>query len=444
MKKQRNIMSGVLFIYVLFKIQPYMRDHPFMIIGFVVIFILVVDAYAFRGIAHLSQSLGNSQKYLIYSLFWLVSVIAVVWIIWIANTFNSYSNQVSFRHVTVFFGFFILLYIPKLLFNAIQLLQDVGHLLAWITALLSPQGSSISEGAVRISRSKFLIQLGIVLASIPFISIFYGIFFGKYNYKVSRVKLIFPNLPENFEGLRFIQFSDLHIGSFAPFPERLKPAIDLINGLEADYVFFTGDLVNNIAAEAEAFIPMLKEIKPRKGKYSILGNHDYGEYYRWPSEKAHSENMEQLFRYEKEAGFTLLRNESVFLREGDQEIALIGVENWGLPPFPQYGDLEKAMEPVKDVPFKILLSHDPSHWDAQVRPESEIDLTLSGHTHGMQFAFRIPGWRWSPVKFRYPRWAGLYTEGSQNLYVNIGLGFIAFPGRVGTPPEITLYELHRS
>ncbi len=421
-----------------------MRDNPVTIIFIILIFILLNDAYAFRGIVHLSHSLNHHQKWVIYSIFWVVSLLAMLWTVWIAVSFTSYSYQITFRHVTVFFGFFILIYVPKLLFNAVQLFQDVSHLLAWLVAFLFPSGGVISEGAVKISRSQFLVQVGIVLASIPFISIFYGIFFGKYNYKVTRVRLSYPNLPENFDGLRFIQFSDLHIGSFAPYPERLKPAIDIINDLEADYVFFTGDLVNTMAIEAEPFIPMLKQIKPRKGKYSILGNHDYGEYYNWPTEEAHHENMEKLFRFEKEAGFTLLRNEHVMLREGDQEIALIGVENWGLPPFPQYGDLQKAWAPVKDAPFKILLSHDPSHWDAKVRPETKIDLTLSGHTHGMQFAVRIPGWRWSPVKFRYPRWAGLYTEGKQNLYVNIGLGFIAFPGRVGTPPEITLYELHRT
>ncbi|HYW95929.1 MAG TPA: metallophosphoesterase [Bacteroidales bacterium] len=420
-----------------------MRDNPLIIILVIIVFVLLNDVYAFRGVAHLTQSFDHRQKLIIYGSFWLISLITVLWTIWIAISFNKYPNETSFRHVTVFFGFFILFYIPKFLFNAIQLVQDIGHLLAWLVSVVFPSGGAVSGNAEKISRSQFLIQIGLVLASIPFISIFYGIFFGKYNYKVTRIKLSFPNLPENFDGMRFIQFSDLHVGSFAPFPERLSPAIDIMNNLEADYVFFTGDLVNNIADEATEFIPMLQQIRPRKGKYAILGNHDYGEYYNWPSKEAHRENMEKLFRYEKEAGFTLLRNEHVVLREGDQEIALIGVENWGLPPFPQYGNLEKAWKPVKDKPFKILLSHDPSHWDAKVRPETQIDLTLSGHTHGMQFAIRIPGWRWSPVKFRYPRWAGLYTEGRQKLYVNIGLGFIAFPGRVGTPPEITLYELHR-
>jgi predicted MPP superfamily phosphohydrolase len=188
----------------------------------------------------------------------------------------------------------------------------------------------------------------------------------------------------------------------------------------------------------------LKKLKPRKGKFSILGNHDYGDYYDWDSEENKAKNFQQLVDYQKEAGLHLLRNESVRLEKDGEFISLIGLENWGKPPFPQHGDLEKASRDVESESFKILMSHDPSHWDAEVRPDSDIDLTLSGHTHGMQFAIRIPGWKWSPVQMKYPRWSGLYKEGRQALYVNIGLGFIAFPGRVGTPPEITLFELKTS
>ena len=265
---------------------------------------------------------------------------------------------------------------------------------------------------------------------------------GKYNYKIQKVNLGFQNLPKSFHGLKIVQISDLHLGSFAGNPAKLEPAIEMINNLNPDYIFFTGDLVNNIASEAEEFIPLLKKLYAKYGKYSILGNHDYGEYYNWPSKEALNENMEQLFRYHESVGFILLRNESVLLERNGESIALIGVENWGLPPFKKYGNLQKSYLPVKDESFKILLSHDPSHWDAEVRPTTNIDLTLSGHTHGMQFAFRIPGWRWSPVKFKYPRWAGLYREDKHVLYVNIGLGFIGFPGRVGTPPEITLFSLN--
>jgi predicted MPP superfamily phosphohydrolase len=210
------------------------------------------------------------------------------------------------------------------------------------------------------------------------------------------------------------------------------------------FILFTGDMVNNIASEVKGFIPMLQKLEARQGKFSILGNHDYGEYYQWTSKEQLRQNMEDLYAHHKEIGFRLLRNESVKLQKDGEEIALIGVENWGLPPFPQYGDLTKSFEPVKDSPFKILMSHDPSHWDAEVIKNTNIDLTLSGHTHGMQFAIRIPGWRWSPVKMKYPRWGGLYTEGKQHLYVNIGIGYIAFPGRVGTPPEITVIELRKA
>ncbi len=224
----------------------------------------------------------------------------------------------------------------------------------------------------------------------------------------------------------------------------VEKAIELINKQNADYILFTGDLVNNIAAEVETFVPLLKKLKARHGMYSILGNHDYGEYYKWDSKDQLRKNMEDLYAHHNSIGFRLLRNESVKLTKDGQEIALIGIENWGLPPFPQYGDLKNSLAPVKDLPFKILMSHDPSHWDAEVLNRTNIDLTLSGHTHGMQFAIRIPGWRWSPVKMKYPRWGGLYTEGQQHLYVNIGIGYIAFPGRVGTPPEITVFELKKA
>jgi hypothetical protein len=310
-------------------------------------------------------------------------------------------------------------------------------------AFLFPSNESISSGAQKISRSEFLLQAGLIIAAIPFISIIRGMWKGKYNFKISKFALEFSNLPQAFHGTKILQISDFHIGSFAGNPEMVEKAIDLINRQNADYILFTGDLVNNIAAEVDEFIPVLQKLNARYGMFSILGNHDYGEYFQWTSKEQLKKNMEDLYSHHKSIGFRLLRNEAVKLQKDGQEIALIGVENWGLPPFPQYGDLDGSMQQLADSDFKVLLSHDPSHWDAEVLNKTNIDLTLSGHTHGMQFAIRIPGWRWSPVKMKYPRWGGLYTEGKQHLYVNIGIGYIAFPGRVGTPPEITLIELKK-
>lgn len=405
------------------------------------IFIVVVDIYTFRGVSNLSQGLRPALRLAVKIGFWLVTAVAILWLLWFAIVSKTFTYEQYYKAFTLFFGFFVLFYVPKFLFNGFQLLQDVGKLLAAVVAYFFKDTESVKEVTSKISRSEFLAQTGIVLASIPFLSIIHGIWRGRFNFKIQSVKLKLSNLPEAFHGTKIVQISDFHIGSFADRQEEVEKAVKLINEQKADYVLFTGDLVNNIASELEPFIPILQKIEAKEGKFSILGNHDYGEYYEWSSNDAWEKNMADLFAFEEKAGFKLLRNESVLLEKGDAKIALLGVENWGLPPFPQYGDLLKAVSDVKEVPFKLLMSHDPSHWDAEVRKKTDIDLTLSGHTHGMQFGIRIPGWRWSPVKFKYPRWGGLYREGDHLLYVNTGIGFIGFPGRVGMPPEITVFEL---
>jgi uncharacterized protein len=419
-----------------------MRGNPGILLVFIFAFALIIDLYTFRGVSTLVNNSENRYRIYINLGFWLITFITLLWLIWFYFSFSKFSYHQVYKFVTIFMGFFILFYVPKLFFIAFEIVQDVLNLMARITGAIFPKNSNISNHAIQISRSDFILQIGLIIATIPFLSIIWGMWKGRYNYTIQKVELGFKNLPKSFNGLKIVQISDLHLGSFAGKPGKLEPAIEMINNLNPDYIFFTGDLVNNIASEAEEFIPLLKKLKAKYGKYSILGNHDYGEYYSWPSNEALKENMEQLFRHHESAGFVLLKNESVKFERNGESIALIGVENWGLPPFKQYGNLQKSYIPVKDIPFKILLSHDPSHWDAEVRPTTNIDLTLSGHTHGMQFAFRIPGWRWSPVKFKYPRWAGLYREGDHSLYVNIGLGYIGFPGRVGTPPEITLFSLN--
>ena len=418
--------------------------HPLLFIVILAVFIILTDLYTFRGVSTLIQNLACRQRLYLSAAFWLVTAITIIWLIWLTLAFNRFTYQETYRNITLFFGFFILFFVPKLLFNVFQLIHDFTWLLMKSIAILFPSSESISSGAQKISRSEFLLQVGIILASIPFFSIIWGIWKGRFNFKVTDLVLKFPNLPKPFHGTRILQISDFHIGSFTGNKEMVEKAIELINKQNADYILFTGDLVNNIASEADEFIPILKQLKAKYGMYSILGNHDYGEYFQWSSKEQLKENMEDLYFHHKKIGFRLLRNEAVKLEREGEEISLIGVENWGLPPFPQYGDLKQSMEPVKDTGFKILMSHDPSHWDAEVLGKTNIDLTLSGHTHGMQFAIRIPGWRWSPVKMKYPRWAGLYTEGKQHLYVNIGIGYIAFPGRVGTPPEITVIELKKA
>lgn len=419
-----------------------MKIQQALFVLFIFIFIVIVDLYTYRGISRLYQHLAIRQQQFIFYSFWSITLIALLSLVYILLKFNSFPYERMYELIMLFLGFFVLFYVPKLFFNGFQIIRDTGLLLGKGFSLGLNEGSDLSETVRRISRSDLLLQIGMIVSIIPFLFIIYGIGFGRYNYKVEEVKLNFPNLPDAFKGVKIVQISDMHLGSMAGNPEKLMKAVKLINKQETDYVLFTGDIVNNTASELPDFIPILRKIEAKKEKYSILGNHDYGEYFNWESQEARVQNMNELYAYHKEAGFILLRNESVILEQEGQKIGLAGVENWGLPPFPQYGDLQKAYKGVKDLPFKILMSHDPSHWEAEVIPNSDFDLTLSGHTHGMQFGIRIPGWRWSPVKMKYPRWGGLYKEGDQYLYVNIGLGFIAFPGRVGTPPEITLFTLN--
>nr|WP_245405096.1 metallophosphoesterase [Algoriphagus sp. AGSA1] len=315
------------------------------------------------------------------------------------------------------------------------------------------------EGDFLPDRRKFVSQAALALSAIPFLGILHGVLVGKYRYRVINHTLEFDDLPAEFDGFTITQISDIHSGSFDN-KKKLEYGIELINQQKSDIILFTGDLVNNQAEEMEPWIDTFKKLKAPMGKYSILGNHDYGDYVSWPSKEAKEANMQRLYEIQEELGFRLLRNESVKLQklalsgvegpatngvEGDvASIDLIGVENWGKG-FGQYGDLKKAAANLSDKSFKILMSHDPSHFDEQVKNFPQlIHLTLSGHTHGMQFGIEIPGFiKWSPASLRYPKWAGLYEELGRYLHVNRGFGFLAFPGRVGIWPEITVLKLRR-
>ena len=293
------------------------------------------------------------------------------------------------------------------------------------------------------SRRKFISQIALGIAAIPFASMLYGIYKGRYNYKVLTYTLEYPDLPEAFDGYQITQISDVHSGSFDN-KEKIEYAIDLINKQQSDVILFTGDLVNNEASEMEQWKDTFSKLSAKDGVFSVLGNHDYGDYMNWPNETAKQENLEYLFEIQKEMGFDLLKNENRFLERNGERIALIGVENWGAG-FKQVGDLDKASEGVNQDDFKILMSHDPTHWEkVAVTHPLHYHLTLSGHTHGMQFGIEIPGWiKWSPAKWRYKYWAGLYEQNKQIINVNRGFGYLAFPGRVGIWPEITVIKLKK-
>ncbi|MCB9188704.1 MAG: metallophosphoesterase [Flavobacteriales bacterium] len=341
----------------------------------------------------------------------------------------------------LFIGLTFTLVVSKIMLGSLFLLIDLSRLTTWsidkLVNLINKESKLISlEG-----RRNFLIKSGLAIASIPFASFLYGITVGKYNYKVKRVNLSFSNLDPVFNGYKIIQISDIHAGSFDS-KESVLAGIKLINDQEPDLVVFTGDLVNDRAEEIDHYIDVFSQIKSKDGIYSITGNHDYGDYYPWNSSEEKEANFNNLISKHEELGFELLMNESRKIQKEGKYFNLVGIENWGLPPFPQKGDLEKALKEV-DSQFTLLLSHDPSHWDVQtLKHNNKVDLTLAGHTHGMQFGIEIPGIKWSPVKYRYPRWAGLYEQQGQYLYVNRGFGFLGLPGRVGIWPEITLIELN--
>ena len=338
-------------------------------------------------------------------------------------------------------GFFITLFIFQALVTIILLGEDV---------LRIPQGIygyfTKMPGQTQFlpERRKIISQIAVSLATIPFVSLLYGMYRGKYNYKVFSYELEYEDLPDAFDGFKITQISDIHSGSFDN-QTKVQYGVDLVNAQKSDLILFTGDLVNNRAEEVHPWIETFKKIYAKHGVYSILGNHDYGDYMRWENSKAKKNNMEALYSAQKKMGWDLLLNESRFIEKEGQRLAIIGVENWGSG-FKKAGDLDRALESVSPGDFKILMSHDPSHWEAQVLPHPfNIHLTLSGHTHGMQFGIEIPGWiKWSPVKWRYKQWAGIYEQSKQRLNVNRGFGYLAYPGRVGMWPEISVITLRKA
>lgn len=397
-------------------------------------FLLLVDFYAFQAIKTTFKG-NNISKYI----YWGISVGLIVSMVYAFTAFDRSAARTN-PFFTYLMGAFILFFVPKLILIVLMLGEDLVRLVVGTVQKVSDS----SQGDFLPDRRKFVSTTALALAAIPFTGILHGIWKGRYNYKVIKKTLTFTNLPEAFDGFTITQISDVHSGSFDN-AEKIQYGIDLINEQQSDVILFTGDLVNNRSEEMEPWINTFKQLKAPMGKFSVLGNHDYGDYIEWPSPKAKQANMEKLYGVHEQLGFDLLRNRSVKLSRGSETIDLVGVENWGKG-FAQHGDLNKATEGLNPADFKVLMSHDPSHFDAQVKTHpQEIELTLSGHTHGMQFGIEIPGFiKWSPVKYRYPKWAGHYKSEGKSLYVNRGFGFLAFPGRVGIWPEITVLELKRA
>jgi predicted MPP superfamily phosphohydrolase len=405
----------------------------------VVVILLAIDFYVFNALKYIAHNNSDRSKTIIYSIYWTISVAAVAFIILFPNSRYLEAHIILRNYV---FAIIVGLVFAKLIASVFFLLDDVRRLLLWLMAKIFPKtGVDFTTDGNHISRSAFLSWSGFALGTGLFATLLYG-FSNKYDYELRRVKLAFKNLPPAFKGLKILQVSDIHSGSFTD-KAAVERGVAMIQKQNADIILFTGDLVNDRADEMKDYMDVFNRFKAPMGVYSTLGNHDYGDYTSWPSPEAKKENLERLKQIQAQLGWRLLMNEHVILEKDNQQIALIGIENWSaFGRFPKYGRMDLAYPGTEKYPFKILMSHDPSHWDAEVRPKDpDIDLMLSGHTHGMQFGVENPYFKWSPVQWFYKEWAGLYSEGRQKLYVNRGYGFIGYPGRVGILPEITVIEL---
>ncbi len=399
----------------------------------VLLILLFIEIYAFQAFKT------------IFKLKWALLVYqlgSLLLLLFLCYSFTKFDRSVGQTKQTMLtMGIALLVYIPKILLTLILFGEDLFRLATGAINFFVNNDSEISNFP---SRRKFVSQVAMVLAAIPFASLIYGIFEGKYNFKVIKQTVFFPDLPDAFDGFQITQISDVHSGSFDN-KEKIEYAIDLVNQQNSDMILFTGDIVNTHAKEMHPWLDTFNRIKTHKyGKYAVLGNHDYGEYVTWPSNKEKNDNFFAIKNLYHQIGFQLLLNEHTFIEKEADKIALIGVENWG-EKFKKAGDLDKAALGLTKDDFKILMSHDPSHWEHVIKNDNKhFHLTLSGHTHGLQFGIEIPGFfKWSPVQYMYKQWAGLYENLGRYIYVNRGLGFHAYPGRVGIWPEITVIELKK-
>jgi len=344
-------------------------------------------------------------------------------------------------------SFIMIIYLAKFFIIPILLAEDGSRLLRWLAHLFS-SGTNAGSTAGGISRSKFIGQAAMAVGGVPLALGIHGMLRNAYNYKLHHHRIALPNLPESFNGLKIVQISDIHSGSFVS-RSSVEKGVEMVNRQNPDIVLFTGDLVNYRASEMLPFIDVFNKIEAKEGVFSILGNHDYADYIRWSpgeEERGHLENRKQIKEIHQSLGWNLLLNENRVLRRGNDSLAIIGSENWSTRGFKTYGDMSKAYRGCEEANVKLLLSHDPSHWDGEIlKKYPDIDITFCGHTHGAQFGVEIPGWlKWSPSQYLYKHWAGLYQEGRQYLYVNRGFGFIGYHGRIGILPEITVMELVRA
>ena len=403
-------------------------------------FMFLLDVYVFQAVKTVSHSVSPKAKSIVYAIYCGITAITIIgFLLFAFGGPELLTRKLKTYLFAVIMGFFL----AKLVAIIFILLDDIRRVIQWAVGKIVHYNSVAEVGnETGISSSVFLSWFSLALGGTLFSSLIYG-FSNKYKYDIKRVQLSFDNLPKGFKGVKILHISDIHSGSFTD-KEAVHHGVKEIMGENADLILFTGDLVNDRATEMDDYLDIFNQLKAPMGVYSTLGNHDYGDYVRWPIDGITKEqNLDNLKGVHANLGWRLLMNEHVVLEKNGDQIALLGIENWGAKAnFPKYGRMDLAHSGTEKYPFKILMSHDPSHWEAEVKVKySDIDLMLSGHTHGMQFGIEIPGFRWSPVQYVYKQWAGLYEDVKQKLYVNRGFGFLGYPGRVGILPEITVIEL---
>ncbi|MES2689405.1 MAG: metallophosphoesterase [Bacteroidota bacterium] len=427
-----------------------MQEYKIRLALILLSIIILIDVYAWQGIKTLLAKKSKKVTRVGRLIYWgttlvLVSAFLLGYIVLSLETNGAYRVYVA---ATIF-----ILYVSKFVLCLFVFIDDLRRGFSWVKLKYNsaPKLQPIPEHhepveyeKTKLTRSQFIATTGTIAAAAPLILLTKGVFKGAYDYRIHRVPLYLKNLPDAFEGLRILQLSDIHTGSLLD-EDAVKKGVDMAIGEKADVVFFTGDLVNNETTEAYRYAQMFRDIKAPMGVFSTFGNHDYGDYIQWKDPEDKKRNLENLAKLHGDMGWNLLRNESITLDKGGQRIGIIGVENWGSTGrFQRLGDIDKAKSGLPDVPVKLLLSHDPSHFDEIIsKKHKDIDVTFSGHTHGMQFGFEFGKFRWSPAKYVYPRWAGLYEADGSRMYVNRGFGFLGYPGRVGILPEITVFELKK-
>lgn len=414
------------------------RIIPLLIIS---LLLLVIDYYIFDAVKSISKKASAGRITLFSYIWWGYSILLIL------GVFSAIFLNLFLSLRAVILVAFFLTFVTKFCFILFLFVDDIRRGITWLIKKFSP----VKEPALKIdtvsqpiSRSEFLVKAGIVVAAVPFASLTWGIAKGGYDYQVKRQTLILPNLPKAFEGIKLGQISDIHSGSFYN-KKAVAGGVDMLLAEKPDFIFFTGDLVNDMASEMKDYQDIFSKVKAPLGVFSVLGNHDYGDYhFGREASPAKAKNLADVKKIHQLMGYDLLLNENRRLRVDGEEIAILGVENWGAGRFMKYGKLDLAMQNTDDAPVKLLMSHDPSHWRAQVLDHPDIDVMFSGHTHGMQFGVRTKEYQWSPIEYIYKEWAGLYKEKQQQLYVNVGYGFLGYPGRVGILPEITIFELKRA